>query len=154
MTRTAIGLFENATVAGEVVSDLAAKGFPSSGVRTLRRPEEFIVTDSMSTPRTDFEVGLGRELESFGATAREARAYVEGVGRGGTIVFATGGDAAVNEAAEVMNRRGAIEIEEFIGRDVAMGMSNGETQVPSSYSDSPQTGRVRQPGGGARLFVW
>jgi hypothetical protein len=154
MTKTAIGLFKSANIAAEVVTDLAASGFPASGVRTLSQPEEFIVTDSMSTPRTDFEVSLGRELESFGATGREARAYVEGVRRGGTIVFATGSDAAVNEAAEVMNRRGALEIEEYIGRDVAMGMSNGETQVPASYDDSPQTGRVRQPGGGARLFVW
>ncbi len=154
MSKTAIGLFENASIADQVVSDLAASGFPSSGVRTLRQPDEFIVTDSMSTPRTDFEVSLGRELESFGATGREARAYVEGVRRGGAIVFATGNEAAVNEAAEVMNRRGALEIEEFIGRNVAMGMSNSETQVPASYDDAPQTGRVRQPGGGARLFVW
>ena len=154
MSKTAIGLFENASIAAEVVSDLAASGFPNSGVRTLRQPEEFIVTGAMSTPRTDYQVSLGRELESFGATSREATAYVEGVRNGGTIVFATGNDADVNGAAEVMNRRGALEIEEFIGRDLALEMSNGETAVPVGYSDSPQTGRVRQPGGGARLFVW
>lgn len=46
----------------------------------------------MSFPRLDFETELIRELTKIGATKAEAQAYVEGLRRGGALVFATGSD--------------------------------------------------------------
>jgi hypothetical protein len=45
----------------------------------------------MSTPHTDFEVGLARDLTAFGVLKADAEDYVQGVRRGGVMVFATCG---------------------------------------------------------------
>jgi hypothetical protein len=153
MSKTAVGLFESQSVADQVVHDLDASAFPRDKIRTLGEPRDMAVTGIMSTPRSDFEVGLDRELKAVGASDREASAYVQGVRRGGVLVFATGSDEEVDKAAEIMNRHGAIEVEELIGREPNPGSVIGESMSPANDGSS-QTGRTRQTGGGARLFVW
>jgi hypothetical protein len=83
MPRTAIGLFENPDLVDDVVREIEALGFPRKQVRTQEEPATFDVTGVMSFPRLDFEVDLIRELTRIGATKAEARAYVEGLHRGG-----------------------------------------------------------------------
>ena len=100
----------------DVVREIEALGFPRREVRTLDEPANFEVTGVMSFPRLDFEVDLIRELTRIGATKMEAQDYAEGLRRGGALVFATGSNEKVDDAAEMMNRHGAIEIEEIIGR--------------------------------------
>jgi hypothetical protein len=153
MSKTAVGLFENSGVADQVVHDLDASAFPRDEIRILGEPLDMTVTGVMSTPRTDFEVGLDRELKTMGASEREANAYVQGVRRGGVLVFATGLNEEVDNATRIMNRHGAIEVEELIGREVITSGMVDES-VPAVHDFSPQTGRIRQPGGGARMFVW
>ena len=67
----------------------------------------------MSIPHTDFEVGLMRELRTIGAAEADAEAYVEGVRRGGVMIFATGSGEKADAAVEIMNRHRAVEIEEL-----------------------------------------
>jgi hypothetical protein len=153
MSKTAVGLFENSGAAVRVVRDLEATSIPRSEVRTLGEPMDMAVTGAMSFPHTDFEVGLDRELQAIGASEREANAYVQGVRRGGVLVFATGSNAEVDRAAEIMNRHGAIEVEELIGREPNTGSMIDEN-MPAVQDVSAQTGRTRQSGGGARMFVW
>ena len=69
----------------------------------------------MSFPRLDFEADLIRELARIGATKAESQVYVEGLRRGGALVFATGSDEKVQAAADIMNRHGAVEMEEASG---------------------------------------
>jgi hypothetical protein len=69
------------------------------------------------------------------------------------LVFATGSDDQVNSAADIMNRHGAAEVEELTGREPNTGRITGE-DMPLAQSDFSQTGRVRQQGSGARMFVW
>ena len=153
MSKTAVGLFENPAVADQVVHDLDAAAFPRDEVRILGEPLDMAVTGVMSTPHTDFEVGLDRELKTMGASEREVSAYVQGVRRGGVLVFATGLNEEVDNATQIMNRHGAIEVEELIGRELnTSGMI--DESMPAVHDISPQTGRIRQPGGGARMFVW
>ena len=90
MAKTAVGLFENSELADEVVRDLEATGFLRTDVRILKEPVEMAGSGVMSTPHTDFEVGLTRDLTAFGVLEGEAEAYVQGVRRGGVMVFATG----------------------------------------------------------------
>jgi hypothetical protein len=153
VSKTAVGLFENPGAANRVVHDLDVSAFPRNEIRILGEPRDMAATGVMSTPRTDFEVGLNRELKTFGATEREANAYVQGVRRGGVIVFATGSNEEVDNAAQVMNRHGAVEVEELIGREPGTGGMIDET-VPAIDDSSTQTGRISQTGGGARMFVW
>jgi hypothetical protein len=153
MSKTAVGLFENPGVADQVVHDLDASAFPRSEIRTLGEPRDMGDTEIMGTPHTDFEVGLDRELKTIGASEREANAYVQGVRRGGVLVFATGSNEQVDSAAEIMNRHGAVEVEELIGREPNTGSMIDENMA-AVHDGSVQTGRTRQPGGGARMFVW
>jgi hypothetical protein len=153
MSKTAVGLFQNPGVANEVVHDLSVGAFPRSEIRVLGESRDMPVTGALSTPHTDFEVGLDRELRAVGASGPEASAYVRGVRRGGVLVFATGSNEEVDNAADVMNRHDAMIVEELIGREPNTGSLTEETMAPV-LDGSSQTGRVRQSGGGARMFVW
>jgi hypothetical protein len=137
----------------DVVREIEALGFPRREVRSLNEPASFEVTGVMSFPRLEFEVDLIRELTRIGATKAEAQDYAKGLRRGGALVFATGSNEKVDNAAETMNRRGAIEVEELVGREPNPGSVTGESVSPAQDRSS-QTGRTRQAGGGARLFVW
>jgi len=153
MSKTAVGLFERPGVAEQVVHDLDASAFPRSEIRVLGEPRDMTGDGVASTPRTDFEVGLNRELTAIGASDREAKAYVQGVRRGGVLVFATGSIEEVDNAARIMNRHDAIELEELVGSRPEIVSPVGQSMTPI-FEGSPQTGRISQPGGGARMFVW
>jgi hypothetical protein len=107
----------------------------------------------LSFPRVDFEVGLNRELKEIGASESEANAFVRGVRSGRVLVFATGSTEEVDSAVETMNRYGAIEVQELIGQEPSLGgLAVGN---PLAANDTTtQTGRIRQSGGGAQMFVW
>jgi hypothetical protein len=69
MSKTTVGLFQNPSVANQVVQDLDASAFPRNEVRILGEPREMPGDGTMSTPRLDFEVGLNRELRQSGQPA-------------------------------------------------------------------------------------
>jgi hypothetical protein len=152
MPKTVVGLFENARLVENAVTEIEALGFPVQEVRTMTEPASFEVTGVMSFPRVDFEVDLGRELTRIGATIPETRAYIAGLRRGGALAFATGSDEKVAAAGNIMNRHGAVEVEELIGSEPRLPDPAGQNMTP--LVDSPVlTGRVRQSGG-ASVFVW
>jgi hypothetical protein len=153
MPKTAVGLFQHPGVVDEVVREIEALGFPRNEVRTLGEPLSFDVTGVMSFPRLDFEVDLIRELTRIGATQAEAQAYVEGLRRGGALVLTTGSDDKVDAAAEIMNRHGAVEIEESSGPEPHLPLVVHESMTPIR-DRSVMAGRIRQADGGASFFVW
>ena len=153
MAKTAVGLFENSSSVDEVVRDLEASGFPQKDVRILGEPREMAGSGVMSIPHTDFEVDLTRELRTIGAADADAEAYVEGVRRGGVIVFATGSGEKADTAAEIMNRHCSVEIEKLSASVPHLPGTDRDDMAPV-HDGSVQAGRVRSPGAGARLFVW
>ena len=153
MPKTVVGLFENPGLVDDVVREIEALGFPRKEVRALTEPATFEVTGVMSFPRLDFEVDLTRELTRIGATKTESQAYVEGLRRGGALVFATGSDERMETAADVMNRQGAVEIEETSGPEPQLPGIVRENMTPMR-SSPVLAGRIREPGGGATFFVW
>lgn len=161
MPITAVGLFDNRGVADQVVHDLDASGFPRKQIRILTEPMDMAVAEVTSIPHTDFEVGLDRELKAMGASELEAAAYVQQVRRGAALVFAPGSHEEVDGAAGIMNRHGAIKVEELIGREPAASRTVGaglplrhDANLPPAHEMSTQTGRLRQSGDGVRMFVW
>ena len=153
MAKTAVGLFENSGSADGVVRDLTAKGFLQKDVRVLSEPVEMPGSGLMSTPHTDFEVDLIRDLTAFGVVEGDAEAYVQGVRRGGVMVFATGTGQNADQAAEIMNCHGALEIEKIGAKQPALPNAEIGENMPGR-DPSTQIGRVRSAGSGARLFVW
>ena len=153
MAKTAVGLFENSGSADGVVRDLTAKGFLQKDIRVLGEPVEMPGSGLMSTPHTDFEVDLIRDLTAFGVIEADAEAYVQGVRRGGVMVFATGTGKNADQAAEIMNCHGALEIEKISATRPALPNAKIDEEIPVR-DPSTQSGRVRSAGSGARLFVW
>ncbi|HEV2418697.1 MAG TPA: hypothetical protein VGX94_12905 [Terriglobia bacterium] len=154
MAKTAVGLFENRSLADAVVHDLEASGFPKDNVRVMGEPKDMPVTGLMSTPRTDFEVGLTRELEDMGATQEEAEACVRGIKNKGVLVFATGPDTQVTAATKLMTRHAGADVESLGGDDPHLPSTVGEDDKLTSGDRSMQAGRVRYSGAGAHVFVW
>jgi hypothetical protein len=153
MSKTAVGLFENSVVAGHVVAALKASCFPEKEIRTVAESLDMGGSGVLSFPRVDFEVGLNRELKEIGASESEANAFVHGVRNGRVLVFATGSITEIDNAAEIMNRHGAIEVQEVIGHEPSLGALTAASS--SGVADTAtQTGRIRQSGGGAQMFVW
>ena len=153
MPKTAVGLFESSGPVDDTVRDIEGLGFPRKDVRSLEEPANFDVTGVMSFPRLDFEVDVARELTRIGATKAEVQAYVEGLRRGGALVFATGSDEQVDAAADVMNRHGAVEVEQPTGADPHLPDVLRESMA-SMRDSAVQGGRIREPGGGVFVFVW
>jgi len=158
MHKTAVGLLERAEHVDDVIREIEALGFPRNEVRALAEPAIFEVTGVMSFPRLDFEVDLRRELIRMGATKSEIEAYVDGLRHGGALIFATSSDgdtkveAEVEAAADVMNRYGAVGVEQTPSAEPNLPRIAREM---TSMADQPVVaGRVRQPGGGACCFVW
>jgi hypothetical protein len=141
MTKTAVGLFENSDLVDGVVRDLESNGILRKDIRVLSEPLEIAGEGVLSTPRTDFEVDLTHDLMAFGLVQADAEAYVEGLRRGGVIVFATGQKAEA--AADIMNRHGAVGIE---------NVSGAQTAVPNI--DHDPSDRNAGSISGARMFVW
>jgi hypothetical protein len=152
MAETAVGLFENSGSVAEVVRDLEASGFNRNDVRVLSEPVEMAGSGIMSTPHEDFEVALLRDLTAFGIVEADAADYVQGVRRGGIMVFATGSGKIAQAATAIMNRHGAVEIEKISATGPELPDAHGE-ETPVR-APSVQTGRFRSAGSGARLFVW
>jgi len=153
MPKTVVGLFENALIVDDAVREIEALGFPRQEVRTMKEPANFDVPGVMSFPRLDFEVDLSRELTRIGATVPEARAYVEGLRRGGALAFATGSDEKVETAGNIMNRLGAVEVADLSGPEPQLHGVTHQNMTPR-HDGSVMAGRVRQSGGGACFFVW
>jgi hypothetical protein len=153
MPKTTVGLFEDPGIVEDVVREIEVLGFPRNEVRIVNEPSTFEVTGVMSFARLDFEVDLTRELTRIGATKAEAQAYVDGLRRGGALVFATGSDEKVDDAADIMNRHGAIDIEETSGPEPHLPNIVRGSAMPATET-AVMAGRIRQPGGGACLFVW
>jgi hypothetical protein len=154
MPKTAVGLFEHPGVVDDVVREIESLGFPRNEVRTLEEPATFEITGVMSFPRLEFEDDLIRELARIGATKAEAQAYVAGLRRGGALVFATASlDEKLEAAADIMNRHGAVQVEETTGAEPHLPHVAREGMTPVRNA-GVLAGRIRQPGGGACFFVW
>jgi hypothetical protein len=166
MTETAVGLFENLAAADSVVDALRANGLPSNGIRVLSKPAVAPVGSGSSAPSIDFASALAKDLRSMGATEWECEAYVDGVRRGNTLVFATGSHAQADTAIGVMNAYDPIELEEFATASTAQtGIRTGamrtregitlkgeEAAVPEGITMKAEKERAR--GEGVRVFSW
>ena len=158
MPKTAVALFKNSASVDDVVRDLKASGFPPKDIRVLAEPRDMAVSGVLSTPRTDFETQLIRDLTAFGVAEADAENYIQGVRRGAVMVFATGDKAEA--ATEIMNRHGAVEVEKISGSRPQLPIqadvdeTDDEGEAALDREPSVQTGRLRSPGSGARLFVW
>lgn len=153
MKKTAVGLFRDPGAVDQVIREIEGLGLPRNEVYALGEPLDLAVHGVTSIPRIDFEVALTRELLRIGASRSQAEAWIDGVRRQGTLVFATGADERVDRVAEIMNRHGAVNTEETTGPEPVL--PHVAHAGRALFHDSPvQAGRVLEPAGGAAFFIW
>ncbi len=152
MPKTAVGLFHDSAVVEDVVREIEALGFPRNEVRTMGEPLDLAMTGVTSVPHLDFEVALTRELMRIGATQAQAEAYVDGVRHQGVLVLTTGNEQEVDKAAAIMNRYGAMQIEESTGPEPQL--PHVPRAMAAMHDSGVQAGRLREPTDGAAFFIW
>ena len=113
-----IGVFDSASVADQVISDLTSSGFSRGAV-------------------TRYEGGsdLESSLLSAGVEADEAREYAASVSQGGALVVAQAEDSQTDEAVAVMNRY-------YTGSDSsedAAQYAAGDTRTAQTVADTGET---------------
>lgn len=160
MPKVAIGLFENPAMAKGIVRSLEDDGLARSEIHIISEPIALSRDDSdsgVSLEHTEFELDFVRELMRIGVSQNEAQLYREGLRHGGVLVMARGADEKVDAAVEIMNRGGAVHVEELIRRRTGRALASHagrDASGPTFHDSDVQAGRVRYPGGGARAFIW
>lgn len=135
MANNVIGVFDSASIAEQVVSDLTASGFSSGDINQYQGSSS----------------DLEDQLQSAGVSVDDARDYAANVGQAGALVMVRADDTRTDEAVEIMNRYYAESERSDYGGDTAEYDANAAT-AGSSY----QTGSTEINTGGsdeARLAV-
>jgi hypothetical protein len=153
MPKTAVALFKNPALVEDVVGEIEKLGIPKQEIRTLKNPNRFPVEGVMSFARLDFEVELRHALSEIGVTDSDEEDYIRGLRNGGVLVLASGPDQKVEAAAQIMNRRGAADLELSSGPEPELPEPYLEDRLPDREG-SAQIGRTREAGSGVHLFVW
>lgn len=153
MAKTAIALFNDPAIVEGVVKEIEDLGIPKKELQILKEQALFPVDGVMSFTRLEFEVELKHALDEIGAEESEEQAYLKGLRDGCVLVLASGPDAKVEEAAEIMNRAGAKDLEEKKGSEPELPEPEYDDAVPDRGAPV-QAGRIREAGSGAQLFVW
>ena len=126
-------------------------GIPKRDVRTLDTPGA-PVNGVMSFGRLDFEIELRHALSEIGAKDSKKEEYIQGLRHGSVLVLASGSDQVVEAAAQIVNRKGAVDLEKSSGPEADLSEPDFGNAVPTRDT-SLQAGRIRE-GAGAHLFVW
>jgi hypothetical protein len=149
MAITVIGLFEHMPAADAAIRNLVERGFDRERITVIE-------------PGTESELAGSTEILNIASLPPEdAGIYREGLRRGAVLVAALANEEQADLGVEIMDRHGAIDVEERslawekagwqrpALRAAASGMPPPEVEEPTI-----QVGRSRTTAGGARVFVW
>jgi hypothetical protein len=185
MAETAVGLFEDASIAEAVVGSLRAHGFPSNGIRVVAAPDGTMhglngSNKAGSNGDGEFITLFSKDQRAMGVPETFSSSYLNALGRGNALVYATGTRDQAAEAVTIMDEFAAIEIEETAGSGPTgsasgglrpngkasvtgsgdLGTINPEGRLPESqvtigeHEHSYTTHASRAKKEGARVFSW
>ena len=125
MTKTVIGLYDDATAAYEKIDDLLRVGIRKDQL-SLAVSDETAQKAPVPRAGTDLTGPLGAGHESqrtlvddltrIGVPQNEAEAYAEGVRRGGALLAIHADDQAADRATEIMQHPSVIDLEDRTAR--------------------------------------
>ncbi|MEW6613622.1 YsnF/AvaK domain-containing protein [Thermithiobacillus tepidarius DSM 3134] len=186
MAKTVIGFFDSRTQAESAQQDLISNGFSRSSIR-LMAGEEGGREYAGQTPETHAhegfmdrvrhflaEIGLMSEKGASHVSESEHSLYAEGMRRGGTLLSVTTDDDSADEAADILSRHGAVDIDERAtawqadsatqtgattasgvmgasGTTAASSATEGETRIPV-IEEELKVGKREVERGGARVY--
>jgi hypothetical protein len=132
MAETAVGLFEDASIAEAVVDSLRAHGFPSNGIRVVAAPHGTMngsngagSNGSKSDGAGDFITLFSKDQRAIGVPEAASSAYLSALRQGNALVYATGTRQQATEAVTIMDEFAAIEIEAIAGSAPSGARSGG-----------------------------
>jgi len=133
MAKTLVGLYDTFTDAEQVVQDLVKHGFDRSDVwMTTHNGQSRSASSSYAAEtRMDDRDGL-ETLTDYGVPAEEARSYMEGVRRGGTLVVVKASDEQADRGMEIMNRLQPIDIHDRMAQWRKEGWTGSVSNAASS----------------------
>ena len=131
MASLVVGLFEHSSDAEAALNDLVNNNFDKSHIDVK---EQYTENSQNSLAH------LRREMEGEGVPEDDAKLYEEGVRAGDTLEVAHVGDDRADEARDIMNRHGALDIHDAFAQ-------RGGTVVPPVVSKPvppmPQSGTAQ-----------
>jgi len=129
MTKTVIGMYGDTQIASSVVNDLVNAGFDRTDITVM---------GNNSGGGLGSIVGASeRSLVDMGASAEQARLYVQGVNQGNALVAARVSDRQASEAQRIMERTGIMDVE----RRGQQGMTqNNKSGTSRATQDTARTG--------------
>ena len=152
MATILVGIFDDYPTAQRVAQELAQSGFQLSDINiTFNDPERGYTnyggTDaSQSTTGT----GIGDRISNFvgnlfGSDVDESDRgiYAESLRRGSTLVTVKAEDQLVDTAAEIMNRHGAVDIDQRAAQYQASGYTGFDAAAPAVTADQIRQERDR-----------
>jgi len=140
--RTVVGVFEDYSTAERVAQDLTNAGIPRTAIDV----------------KSNFRTGAaGRSYESgeheggvsgffhrlFGSDHSEAGHYDEAVRRGNAVVCVSGTPDQIEQAVEIMNSAGAVDIDRHVERYKQTGYERYDANAPAYSYDEATAERER-----------
>jgi hypothetical protein len=127
MAKTAVGLFKDSATGDTAVAHLLESGFSRDEIRLVRR------SDFEGTPSPETDI-----LKIGGLPHEHAGRYWEAVRGGRVLVAVTAGGDAADRAVGIMDRDGAIDLEERTAQPVeSSGARFASSADPGLYPRRP-----------------
>jgi uncharacterized protein (TIGR02271 family) len=135
MTSTIVGMFDDGSHARAAASDLAGLGVSSSDITVTQSDTQNGYTAYQGTASSGHKVGGGISgffKSLFGADANDddTNLYSEALRRGTTVVTASVNETVLDDAVEVFNRHGAIDIDRLSNQYRSTGFRTFDETAP------------------------
>ncbi len=132
MSKTVVGFFESTEKAQSVKQALGNSGFGSQNI-TVVANEATGNGGGHARSTTESDSSIGEQISSFfrsltGGETEDERLYADGVRRGGAVLAVTVPDERAEQAADVLERYGATDVDEqSASESMASGTARGES---------------------------
>jgi len=156
-TRTITAMFDSRAEAEQAVQSLVSEiGLSRSAVRV--EPGAEGTTGGTTSASSHEDKGFFASLKDLFVPDEDRYSYAEGMRRGGVLVSAQVDDAQIDRAMDVLERHGAVDLDEreaswrkegWTGYTGAAAAGAGTGAVVGASSDGNRTGIAAMPGTGA-----
>ena len=144
MASLVVGLFEQRSDAEAALNDLVNSNFDRSHIDVK---EQYTENSQNSLAH------LRRELEGEGVPEADAKLYEDGVRAGDTLEVAHVSDDRADEARDIMNRHGALDIHDAFTQRGGAGVVAPLAAVAAPVSPMPQTTTANRETGNDEIVV-
>jgi len=138
--KTVVGLFDSFDDSQTVVEELTHDGFRRDLIRVeneAKGESAFLGSDDSTHGGSE---ALMSGLVKVGVPSDDARVYVEGVRRGGTLIVVTCQDDLATRAFDIMSRHGSIDLDERMKTWMSSGWSGlGDTKSHKTTTTKTET---------------